>query len=312
MIRSMTGFGEASGEFHSVHYFVEVRSLNNRHFKAVIRLPDSLMALEGEIEADLRRRLSRGSVTFTATIADSSANAAYSINHKALASYIAQLEQTPQIASGSVKIDIAPLLTLPGVLQPPTNEEERLERARGALLKLMEKAAAGLLEMRAREGRALRTDLLSQRDLIAEQLKIIQSHAPEIVSEYENRLKARVEMMLKDAELIASPPDLIREIAVYAERSDISEEITRLSEHLVHFDELLTGVTRHGATTKADADATVAGAKPVGRTLDFLTQEMLREANTMGSKSPHSVISRCIVEIKGAIDRIKEQVQNIE
>jgi uncharacterized protein (TIGR00255 family) len=305
----MTGFGEASGSFGGVHYFVEVRSLNNRHFKATIRLPDELLALEGEIESELRRRLSRGSVTFTATVADQSEHAAYTINHKALASYIAQLQQTPQISGGAVKIDIAPLLSLPGVLQPPINEEERLERSRGAMLALLEKACSELVAMRTREGKSIVADLTAQHDVIAEQLKIVQHHAPQVVSEYENRLKTRVEMMLKDAELIASPPDLIREIAVYAERSDISEEIVRLSEHLRHFTELLSG--RGGADRGAGGEGGLGG-KPVGRTLDFLTQEMLREANTMGSKSPHSVISRCVVEIKGAIDRIKEQVQNIE
>lgn len=301
MIRSMTGFGEASGTFDGVHYFVEIRSLNNRHFKASIRLPEALLALEGEIESELRRRLSRGSVTFTATLADQSAHAAYTINAAALASYISQLQATPQIAGGQVKIDIGPLLALPGVLQPPMNEEERLDKARAGMLKLLDKACAGLIAMRAQEGRSIKADLLAQHDVIAEQLKVIQQHAPEVAREYENRLKARVEMMLKDAELVASPPDLIREIAVYAERSDIAEEIVRLSEHLRHFTELLT---------PSPGSANVG--KPVGRTLDFLSQEMLREANTMGSKSPHSVISRCIVEIKGAIDRIKEQVQNIE
>jgi len=142
----------------------------------------------------------------------------------------------------------------------------------------------------------LRDDLVSQRDLMAERLEVIKSRAPASVRDYEQRLRQRIQMMLQDAELKLSEVDLIREIAVYAERSDISEEITRLQGHLEQYIELLS----------------VKDDKPVGRTLDFLAQEMLREANTMASKSSDSTMSKAIVEIKGAIDRIKEQVQNIE
>ena len=296
MIRSMTGFGEASTEVRGVHYFLEIRSLNSRYFKAVIRLPDEFQGLEAEIETVVRHKLNRGSVTLTATCSDASGDAAYTINHAALSNYIAQLQKVPQIAAGGVKVDVAALLQLPGVLQPPANEEDRLEHARTAFMSLLGKACDGLLAMRQREGTALRTDLLAQRDVMAEQLKTVHAMSPKVVQDYELRLKTRLDAMLKDAGLKVNPGDLIREIAVYAEKSDISEEITRLSGHIEQYTQMVT------------AD----DAKPIGRTLDFLTQEMLREANTMASKSGNTDISRAIVEIKGAIDRIKEQVQNIE
>lgn len=296
MIRSMTGFGEASCEVGASHYFLELRSLNNRYFKATIRLPEEFAGLEPEIDVELRRRLSRGSVTLVARCSDASDRAAFVINNLALDSYIRQLKATTQVASGEVKIDLGPLLSLPGVLIPPPDEEARLDQARSAFMGLLEKACDSLLAMRAREGKALVEDLLSQRDVIAQHITIVKERSPQVVQDYELRLKSRIEMMLQDARIALSQPDLIKEIAVYAERSDVAEEITRLSEHIKQFAELLT---------KSEG-------KPVGRTLDFLAQEMLREANTMASKSADSLISRSIVEIKGSIDRIKEQVQNIE
>lgn len=292
----MTGFGDASGQREGVHYFVEVRSLNSKYFKAVIRLPDAVQGLEAEMEAALRRRLARGTVTLTANCTDVSESAAFEINHRALERYIEQVRKTPSIAAGKVNFDLASLLSLPGVLQPPANEEARLQRAREAFMPLLENACNGLIAMREVEGRALLEELLRQRDLIAERLATIAKLAPGVVAVYESRLKARIDAMLQAADLRVEPGELIREIAVYAERTDIAEEINRLSGHIDQFSGLIES----------------RDPRPVGRTLDFLSQEMLREANTIASKSPDSEISRAIVEVKGAIDRIKEQVQNVE
>jgi uncharacterized protein (TIGR00255 family) len=150
--------------------------------------------------------------------------------------------------------------------------------------------------MRMREGLLLREELIAHGELIEDRLAKIQGRAPEVVRDYENRLRARIDQMLKDAGLSLQPADLIREIAIYAERTDIAEEIARLGGHIRQFRDLLSN----------------QDARSIGRTLDFLAQEMLREANTIASKSPDSEISRMTVEVKGAIDRIKEQVQNVE
>jgi uncharacterized protein (TIGR00255 family) len=292
----MTGFGEASAQIGGVHYFVEIRSLNSKFLKAVIRLPDAYQGLEAEMESAIRRRLARGTVTLTATCTDVSEAAAMEVNFRALERYIEQIRKAPLVAKEDMRIDVASLLTLPGVLQPPTDEEARLHRARAAFMPLLDKACDGLILMRAVEGKALQAELTSHRDLIAELLKKVSQRGPIVVREYEARLKSRIELMLQQAELRVEPVELIREIAVYAEKTDIAEEIMRLSGHIEQFSELISEKTE----------------KPVGRTLDFLTQEMLREANTIASKSPDSEISRATVEIKGAIDRIKEQVQNVE
>ncbi|GAB4551853.1 MAG: YicC family protein [Phycisphaerales bacterium] len=296
MIRSMTGFGEAAVNAEGVHYFLELRSLNNKYFKTNIRLPDELQALEPEIESHLRKRITRGTITCVVKVSDTSASAAMSVNHDALARYIEQVSLTPQVASGSVQLQLGPLLGLPGVLQPPTDEESRIERARGVLRRLLDEAVDHLLSMREREGVFLVEDLMGHRAVIGDRLAVIAEQAPSAVEEYERRLRHRVETMLKDAGVTVEQVDLIREVAVYAEKSDISEEVARLSGHLDQYRDLLNN----------------HDDRPVGRTLDFLAQEMLREANTIASKSADATISKATVEIKGAIDRIKEQVQNVE
>jgi uncharacterized protein (TIGR00255 family) len=296
VIRSMTGFGDASAEHDGVHYFLEVRSLNGKYFKATIRLPDDLQGLEPELESELRRRLTRGTITLVGKGTDASAGAAQEINHEALERYVEQLRAAPSLAGGSISLDAGSLLGLPGVLQSPRNEEERLDSARAALLGLVAEACDHVLSMRAREGALLDEDLRTHHAAIGARLEEIRVRAPEVVTEYESRLRGRVETMLADAGLAIEPVDLIREIAVYAERSDVSEEVARLTGHLQQFEALLDGDHR----------------RPIGRTMDFLAQEMLREANTIASKSGDAAISRAIVEIKGAIDRIKEQAQNVE
>lgn len=296
MIRSMTGFGEATANADGVHYFLELRSLNNKYFKTNIRLPDELQALEPEIESHLRKRLTRGTITCVVKVSDTSASAAMTVNHAALSSYISQVRATPEIADGTVSVQLGPLLGLPGVLQAPTDEESRIERARGVLKALLDEAADHLVSMREREGVFLVEDLMGHRGVITDRLALVAEQAPSAVEEYEKRLRLRVETMMQDAGVRVDQVDLVREVAVYAEKSDISEEVARLGGHMDQYRDLLAN----------DDD------RPVGRTLDFLAQEMLREANTIASKSADATISKATVEIKGAIDRIKEQVQNVE
>lgn len=294
MIRSMTGFGEASRQVGSAHYFVEVRSLNSKYFKAMIRLPEDLQPLEAELENLLRHKLSRGSVFLTAKHADTSGGAAHTINQAALSSYVQQLSALAK--SGSVNLDLGALVALPGVLQPPADEERRLAEARSVLTEITTRACEGVLAMRLREGDIVRADLIANRDVIADRLKLVSARAPVVMVEYEKRLKSRIAAMIAELGVTVEAVDVVREIGIAAERADTSEEISRLTAHIDHFAELLSG----------------PDPRPVGRTLDFLTQEMLREANTIASKCQDSEISRWIVEIKGAIDRIKEQVQNVE
>jgi uncharacterized protein (TIGR00255 family) len=292
----MTGYGEASAQVGGAHFFVEVRSLNSKYFKATIRLPDEYQGLEAEMEQVLRTLITRGTVTVNARCADGTEAAAFEINAKALNRYVEQIKLIPKVEGVTPVVDTAALLSLPGVLQPPANEEERFERARSAFIPLLQKALKQLIEMRDREGRAIQEDLENNRKDIAQRLVDIIRLSPQVIADYETRLKARIEALLKDAQINLSQVDLIREIAVYAERTDIAEETKRLTGHLDQFKDLLSA----------------SDQRPVGRTLDFVAQEMLRETNTIASKSPDAAISRSAVEIKGAIDRIKEQAQNVE
>lgn len=290
----MTGFGDASGTVGATSYHAEVRSVNNKYLKSTVRLPESLQSLEPEFEQMIRATVSRGSVVLTVSISVGDESAACTINTAALRRYA---EQVAEATGRSVEgVDPSSLVTLPGVLQDPGDEEHKLAKAREDLRPLVEMALAHMVAMREREGLALREDLAGHLGLIRARLDEIESLAPGVAREYERRLKSRMEALLSEYDIRTQQADLVREVAVYAEKTDIAEEIARLGEHLNHFNELLES----------------GDGRPLGRTMDFLAQELLREANTISSKSPDAAISRLIVDVKGAIDRIKEQVQNAE
>ena len=295
MIRSMTGFGGASRQDEGRHFALEVRSLNNRYFKAQVRLPEELQGLEAELESALSKRISRGSVVIAVRYADASSGAAGQINTRAVQSYLSQLLNVRGLEHDAARIELGALLQLPGVVVSETGED-RLSQARTVLLELLDEAVAKLIAMREREGEMLNADLQLHCDKIASHLTVVAERAPEVVELYQNRLRQRMSALLAESGAAVRDEDLLREVAVFAERSDIAEEIARLEGHLRQFAEIVD----------ADAD------EPAGRTLDFLTQEMLREANTIGSKCLDVEVARRIVEIKGSIDRLKEQVQNVE
>jgi len=288
----MTGFGDASCEAEGVHYTVEVRSLNNRYYKAMIRTPDEISGLEAELDSYLRKRITRGSVTLTVSMRYETASAAYEVNSQALQYYVNAVGEMDLPAA---QVELGSILALPGVIQPPQSSQI-IDKARPIVLDLLGQACDKLSEMRQAEGRGVAEELMSQRAYIAERVEEIGRRAPEVVEEYHTRLRNRVEELLARAQLQANQVDLIKEVAVYAERCDIAEEVQRIMAHLDQFEQIVH---------RDDEE-------PAGRTLDFLAQELLREANTIASKSNDATISRTIVEVKGAIDRIKEQVQNVE
>ncbi|HEY7115642.1 MAG TPA: YicC/YloC family endoribonuclease [Tepidisphaeraceae bacterium] len=293
MIVSMTGFGDATAERDGTHYSVEIRSLNNRFFKAVIKLPDNVSGLEPELETMLREQLGRGSITYILKMRSETAEAAYLINTEALDAYLAQLQKIKGL-NGNMNIDLGALLALPGVCQEPRDESDEIERHGPIIREIAVKAIAKLNAMRGREGEALFKDLMKHTQVISGNLSEIAKRAPFVIEDYHKRLSQRVNVLISKAELQVNQADLLKEVAVFAERADISEEIQRLTSHLDAFEQ----ACRTG--------------EHAGRKLDFITQEMLREANTIASKANDAQIARHIVEIKGAIDRLKEQVQNVE
>jgi uncharacterized protein (TIGR00255 family) len=308
----MTGYGSASAEDGGVQFSLELRSLNNRYFKAAIRLPDQIAGLEAPLESALRQRVSRGSFSLAVKLKVTDAAATSGINDQALLTYLDHLETVrDKVGDESVQIDLTQLLALPGVLQPSTDDDALMARAKKVLPALMDEAIDRLLEMRAVEGRAVVEDLMEQERFIRGRVAEVKERAPLVVHEYHEKLAARVNELMAKAKLKLDERDLIREIALFADRADISEELSRLTGHLDQFCQILGESSDAGASVDEATEAS-GGDGPAGRTLDFIAQEMLREANTIGSKSNDADISRAVVEIKSRIDRIKEQVQNVE
>lgn len=294
MIRSMTGFGVATAEAEGARCTIELRSVNGRFFKCTTRLPEELQQLEPELEALLMRRLSRGSVTVAGRWVETTGRSVATINTSALQAYAEQLRAAlPKDFAAEVRV--ADLLALPGVV---TDDRATMvaERAHDMVLKAADEACDALIAMREREGVALRELLVEFGDQIQERLDAVSLRAPQVIAQYQERLRQRVNSLLKDVGATVSDAELVKEVAIYAERSDVAEEIVRLSGHLDQYRTIIAP----------------GNPQPGGRALDFLAQEMLREANTIASKSADVEISRRIVEIKTAIDRIKEQSQNAE
>ncbi len=294
MISSMTGYGCAQGQLDGVTYVVELRSVNSRYFKSRIRLPETLVFLEEGIERFLQNNLSRGTVNCVIRLRNAPAGTLFDIDEAALARYLEILERAASSIDIKCPIDIAGLLALPGIVQPAGADPAGAERLKKKILAITGEAIAQVRQMRAAEGTALAADLAVQCEAINQHLAEIRSRSQDIKQEYHKKLRGRVDEMLADGKIKLDESTLAREVAVFADRSDISEEITRLDSHLKRFTE----------SCRADGQA--------GRRLDFIAQEMLREANTIASKASETEIINHVVDIKCRIDRIKEQVQNIE
>ena len=294
MIKSMTGFGEATVQIDSVAYTIEVRTVNNRHLKTHIRLPDAVAFLGDTIEKFLRSSVSRGTVNFSVRMQNNTVQGVYDLNESVLVDYINKLKSVADKASVKAKIDMSGLVTLPGVVQPIVPTDQQAEAIEEHFLNAAKAAVDNLKNMRAEEGKALAKDLLANCAEMRNKLDLVATRVPDVIKKYHAKLKSRVDDLLSEAQLKLDEELLAREVAIFAERSDIAEELTRLSCHIEQF------------------ELHCNGNDNAGRKLDFISQEMLREANTIASKACDSDISCHVIDIKCAIDRIKEQVQNVE
>jgi uncharacterized protein (TIGR00255 family) len=218
----------------------------------------------------------------------------FDIDETALQAVMERLSRIASSANINCPIDIGSLLILPGILEPATPDENTAEQIRKKVLEISQEAIEKLKQMRAAEGAALEADLKKHCSAIKQDIERICARSEVVLTRYAEKLKKRVNELLTGAKLKLDEETLAREVAIFAERSDISEEIARLDSHLL---QLL-----QGCQTNSQA----------GRKLDFISQEMLREANTIASKASDTEITKCVVEIKCRIDRIKEQVQNVE
>jgi len=290
----MTGYGQAQGEINGASYTVEVKSVNNRYFKTIIKLPELFSFLEEDIEKLLRKNLSRGTVNYSLRLRDISANVLFDIDETALQTIMETLSRAGAAAGFKGAFDIGNLLSLPGIVRPATPNEEVTKQTRESVLSISQEAIEQLKQMRVTEGNFLVEELKGHCRAIEKDLEQIRARSAAVVREYMTKLKQRVDTLLAEAKLKLDQETLAREVAIYADRSDISEEIGRMNSHLQQFVQ----------SCQANEQA--------GRRLDFISQEMLREANTIASKASDCEIARCVVDMKCWIERIKEQVQNVE
>lgn len=291
MIKSMTGFGAAEGDVGSAHVSVEIRSVNHRFFSPSIKLPGAFARWEGDVREALRRAVSRGHVTLMARV-DRQSTAESRIDEARFASYVGRLQELQRRYGVGGELDMATLLRLPDVVT--TEEAEAEEGTAAQLVAIVDRAASALDAMRRSEGERL-VDYLSDRLAIVEQaMERIAGRAPARLVEQRDRLRESVRELAGGIAL--DEQRLAQEIAVLADRLDVSEEISRFRSHVRAFRAAL----HEGA------------AEGVGKRLGFLLQEMLREANTTGSKANDAPMLQDVLVIKEELERIREQVENLE
>ena len=295
MISSMTGYGEASGNIFGQDYSVEIKTVNHRYLRTIVRLPETMTFVEDPVEKLLRQHLSRGTINYVLRTRGSVNGNLPDINEAAFKEVLTTLDRIGRSANVNYTCDLSVLLTIPGMMEPVIPPDDMTEQLVKDILILSEKALGQLTSMRLEEGRFLDMDLQSQcRDIRAD-LSIISERRSVVLHEHAEKIRKRVDELLAEAKLKLDEETLAREVAILADRSDISEELARIESHLSQFEK-----------TCRDSE------EPAGRRLDFIAQEMLREANTIASKSGDGEIGNRIVNIKCRIDRIKEQIQNVE
>ena len=292
MLKSMTGYGRSEMTVGGRHIIFEIKSVNHKYFEFNSRISRGYLFLEDKLKAYLQGKLSRGKVDVFLQIETlEDADAQVQVNHSLAAGYYAALQELRERYSLPDEPTLA-LLTRYGdifsVHRAPENEEEIWQ----AVQQAAEPAVESFLRMREAEGTRLREDILSKAQRILELVGQVEQETPQTVKEYQERLEAKIQELLGDAHF--DEQRVLTEVAVFADKVAVDEETVRLRSHFQQLEKLIDS------------------QEPVGRKIDFLVQEMNREANTIGSKSVNSRIAYLVVDIKSEIEKIREQVQNVE
>ncbi len=294
VLQSMTGYGNADAMVGPYRVSVEVRSVNHRFFTPSIKLPPALTRLEPEVRELLRRHVSRGHVTFSLRI-DRDATDGPRIDVARLMAYAAQLRAIPPDAGIDTRVDIGSLLRLPDVLTSAVDDDTSIATIdASAVLTLAGDAIQALVRMRSAEGARLAQYLLDRLLIIESALARLAARAPQRLIEQRDRLAGAVRDLAGG--IAVDPQRLAQEIAILADRVDVGEELSRFASH-------------NAACRAAIAEP---GSEAVGKRLGFILQEMVREANTTGSKANDSAMQREVVLIKEELERMREQVENLE
>jgi uncharacterized protein (TIGR00255 family) len=290
----MTGFGEARIQDERWSVSVEVRTVNNRHLKLNAKISEPYGALEPDFERLVRETIRRGTVQLSIRIDRPKRAEDYRLNKVAIDSYRLQLAElnTGNLFQGLP--NVVGLLGLPGVVEERKQAIDDPHEDWPALAGVVSDALTKLQKARADEGRAMAEELIGLSKSASIQLEKIAERGPQVVASYQKRLTERVQSLLQGQGATVEPKDLVREVAIFAERADIAEEVVRLRAHFAQYVEVI-----HEPESS-------------GRKLEFVVQEMGRETNTIGSKANDIEISRGVVEIKGVLEKIRELIQNVE
>jgi uncharacterized protein (TIGR00255 family) len=294
----MTGFGEGRSETPNRSFLVEVRAVNNRHLKVTVRGPEPYPLLEAEVEKIVRRVIRRGTLLVQVRRTRRGVtNNPYTINATALVGYATQIDQVLRATGftpSRVDAVLAGVLQMPGVAETEWEGHPSPEEWAEFEMALLQ-ALHGLDGMRRDEGQSMASELHKLQQQVRLELGYIRQGMPRLTALFRDRMLTRLQAILAERAVSVSEDQLVREVAIYADRCDVSEELTRLESHLQQFMEVLQSCD-----------------DSPGRRLEFLVQEMGREANTIGSKANDAGVSRRVVEMKAALEKIRELVQNIE
>ena len=293
MIKSMTGYGRARGMLNKRDITVEVRSVNNRYLDCTVKMPRMYVFAEDAMKACVQKAISRGKVDVFITVDATAADVAkVSVNRELAAQYASALNELAEVCgAGGYRATPETLSRFPDVLTV-TKEDEDLETVSADLCQVLDEALAAYNRMRAVEGRKLAEDIAGRLTSIETLTGQVEARSPETVSEYRQKLTARMQEVLQNTAI--DEQRILTEAAIYADKIAVDEETVRLRSHVSQLRSML------------ESD------EPIGRKMDFLIQEVNRESNTIGSKCNDVSIAQVVVNLKAEVEKIREQVQNIE
>lgn len=290
----MTGYGNARADSKGELIAVEISSVNNKYLKINSKIPEVLYPYERAIEEEVTKQAARGTIYLTISIQSPNLNGASRIDEDIAADYIRQSRALARHHKLSDKISLDALLALPNVIHPKISGEAERESLWKRVRTVLLNALDNLRKMRANEGAKLRREVIGRIAVLKQSLAKIDDRRPLMISEYKEKFRTRIAALLKESGVSMSEDGILREVAIFADRCDVAEEISRLKSH---FSQFLAALDAEDAP---------------GKKLDFVAQEMLREVNTLGSKSNDAETTSIVVEMKTEIGKIKEQIQNAE
>lgn len=294
MIKSMTGFGRCEAEINGREITVEVKSVNHRYFEFSCRTPRGYGFLDDKLKSYVNSRVSRGKIDMFVTIgANDEAPSEVTVNHQLVSGYINAMKEISDTYGVENDVTVVSLSRFPDVftVHKPAEDEEQITND---VLSVAKTALDSFVAMRETEGEKMKADILSRANTILSIVGEIEERSPQTVAEYEERLLERIKQTLEDYEVEIDEQRVLTEVAVFSDKVAVAEETVRLRSHFEQLNKFL------------EYD------EPVGRKIDFIIQEMNREANTIGSKVQDAVLAHKVVDIKSEIEKIREQVQNIE